>query len=233
MIQYKSKTHKLDMNKRIVILTTLIAIFACNFLAQAQNNLKLGYTNLDYILGLLPEAKQIETELQSYEKQLQNQLQGKYTEYEKKIQDYEKASKSGLMTDVVKEDKEKEIMTLQKSIKEFEESAQGSLQKKQVSLLEPVLAKVQKAIDQVGEENGYTYIFSTHADYGGSAIILFAKNKEDNVSDLVLKKLGVTPPAPGEAPAAGTGTGTGTTTDKPASTAPKANPGTTAPTKKK
>src|SRR4051812_40186665 len=90
-------------------------------------------------------------------------------------------------------------MGMQTSIKEFETNAQSSMQKKQVSLLEPVLAKIQKSIDQVGAENGYTYIFSTHADYGGSAIILYAKNKEDNISDLVLKKLGVTPPVQGSA----------------------------------
>lgn len=180
--------------KNLFIFTLLTFLFFNNGV-QAQTNpgLKLGYTNLDYILGQLPEAKQVESELKDYEKKLQEQLQNKYADYEKKLQDYQKASSSGLMTDVIKEDKEKEILSLQNSIKEFEQNAQTSLQKKQVSLLEPVLAKVQKAIDQVGEENGYTYIFSTHADYGGSAIILYAKNKEDNVSDIVLKKLGVTP----------------------------------------
>ncbi len=154
---------------------------------------KIGYTNLDYILSQLPEAKQVESDLQTYEKQLQTQLQTKYADYEKKLKEYQEAAQKGQLTDVIKEDKEKELMNMQNSIKEFEQSAQTSLQKKQVSLLEPVLGKVQKAIDAVGAELDYTYILSTHADYGGSAIILYAKNKEDNISDLVLKKLGVTP----------------------------------------
>ncbi|MFN3403375.1 MAG: OmpH family outer membrane protein [Cytophagaceae bacterium] len=206
--------------KRKVIFTTLLAIFAFNFFAIAQTPSpsvpKIGYTNLDYILSQLPEAKQIESELQAYEKQLQNQLQSKYGEYEKKLQDYEKSAKSGVMTDVVREDKEKELMNMQKSIREFEENAQSSLQKKQVSLLEPVLEKVQKAIDQVGEENGYSFILSTHADYGGSAIILYAKNKEDNISDLVLKKLGVTPQASTD-----TKSNTSTNTSTPTNAEPK------------
>jgi len=180
--------------------TKLILIFALalttNFGSFAQNaSLKIGYTNLEYILGLLPDAKRIESELQTYEKQLKAQMDSKIAEFEKKYNEYEKGRTSGLMSDVVKADKEKELTNLQNSIKEFEETAQSSLQKKQVALLEPVLDKIQKSIEKVAAANDYSYILSTHADYGGSAIILFAKNKEDDISNLVLKDLGVTPPA--------------------------------------
>ena len=170
--------------------------------SSAQTHVKIGYTDPSYIMGLMPESKQVETELQSYEKQLQSQLQNKYTEYQQKLETYQRGQAT--MPDIVKQDKEKELMGMQQSIKEFEEKAQGDMQKKQVSLLEPVLDKIQKAIDAVAEENGFTYIFSTHTDYGSSAVILYAKNKNENISDLVLKKLGITPPAttPG-----GTGTG--------------------------
>ena len=190
----------------VLALTTTIG-------AYAQNTLKVGYTNLDYILGLMPEAKQIESELQTYEKQLKSQLESKVADYEKKLQEYQKGVSSGLMADPVKQDKEKELIGLQGSIKEFEETAQSSLQKKQVSLLEPVLEKVQKSIDKVAAANGYTYILSTHADYGGSAIILYAKNKDEDISNLVLKDLGVTPPAPK--------TTTAPTTTTPTTTTPK------------
>ncbi|TAH24391.1 MAG: OmpH family outer membrane protein [Cytophagales bacterium] len=181
------------MKKIIFSLLLSTAVAFTSFQSNAQTQ-KIGYTNLDYILGLLPDAKKVESELKTYEEQLQKQLQSKYSEYEKKLKEYQDGVSKGIMTDLIKEDKEKELMSMQTSIKEFEESAKSSMQKKQVALLEPVLAKVQKAIDEVGKENDYSYILSTHADYGGSAIILYAKSKEDNISDLVLKKLGVTPP---------------------------------------
>jgi outer membrane protein len=94
-------------------------------------------------------------------------------------------------------------MGLQASIKEFEEKAQEDLQRKQLSLVDPVLTKIQKAIDAVAEEHGYTYIFSSSG--GSQGIILYSKNKNENISDLVLKKLGVTPPA---APNPATGSNT-------------------------
>ncbi len=202
-----------------LLLISVIATASSNLMAQVQ---KIGYTNLDYILGLLPDAKKVETELKTYEEQLQKQLQTKYADYEKKLKDYQDGVAKGVMTDLIKEDKEKELMSMQNSIKEFEEGAKTSMQKKQVSLLEPVLAKVQKAIDEVGKEKDYSYILSTHADYGGSAIILYAKSKEDNISDLVLKKLGVTPPPATDAKTA-----------NPAATKPAEAPKPMAPVKSK
>jgi outer membrane protein len=175
-------------------LVALAFIFIA-FSSNAQT--KIGYTNLDYLLSLMPEVKQIETELQAYEKQLTGQLESKYQEYQKKMEEYQKGVSSGLMSDLVKQDKEKELVNLQNSIKEFEERAQQDLQKKQVTLLEPVYDKVQKTIDKVAAANGYTYILNTHADAGGSAIILFAKNKDEDISNLVLKELGITPPVSG------------------------------------
>lgn len=177
------------MKNKVIFGLLLALIFnAASVFAQAP---KIGYTNLEYILAQLPEAKQIESQLKEFEKQLQNQLQSKYTEYEQKLDAYRKGAAT--MADIVKQDKEQELMALQNNIREFEEKAQGEMQNKQVALLEPILNKIQKAIDKVAEENGYTYILSTHTDMGASAIILYAKNKEDNISDLVLKALGVTP----------------------------------------
>ncbi len=196
------------MKNKLVILLTIALMTGFSAFAQTTPT-KIGYTNLEYILSLLPDAKRIESELQTYEKQLKSQMDSKVAEFEKKYQDYEKGKSSGLMSDVVKADKEKELTNLQSSIKEFEETAQSSLQKKQVSLLEPVLDKIQKSIEKVAAANGFTYILSTHADYGGSAIILYAKNKDEDISNLVLKDLGVTPPA---ATTPGTTGGTGTTT---------------------
>jgi outer membrane protein len=204
------------MKNKLVILLTIALMTGFSAFAQTTPT-KIGYTNLEYILSLLPDAKRIESELQTYEKQLKSQMDSKVAEFEKKYQDYEKGKSSGLMSDVVKADKEKELTGLQSSIKEFEETAQSSLQKKQVSLLEPVLDKIQKSIEKVAAANGFTYILSTHADYGGSAIILYAKNKDEDISNLVLKDLGVTPPAPGTTPTTG---GTGTTTAPKTTTTP-------------
>ncbi|WP_233254085.1 OmpH family outer membrane protein [Hymenobacter sedentarius] len=178
--------------------------------AQAQAPLKIGYTDVQYVLAQMPESKQIESELKTYNDQLAAQLKSKSGEFETKLKAYQQGGPT--MTDVVKADKEKELQGLQQSIQEFQRSAEQSLQQKQQTLLKPALDKLQKNIDIVANENGFTYIFNS--DGGGSPLLLHAP-KDGDISDLVLKKMGITPgaaapiksgpvatPAPAAAPAA-------------------------------
>jgi outer membrane protein len=158
--------------------------------ASAQAQIKFGYTNVDYVLSQLPDSKQVESDLKTYRTQLENSLKAKYQDFETKAKDYQANGEK--MSEVIRKDKEKELQNLQTSIQEFEKNSEESLQKKQNTLLAPVLEKIQKAIKEIAKENGYTYVFNSDAGYGTTPILLHAP-EEDNVSDLVLKKLGVTP----------------------------------------
>ncbi|AKD02519.1 OmpH family outer membrane protein [Pontibacter korlensis] len=171
------------MNK---IKLLVAAFFLISFASFAQSNdqpLKIGYTNVEYILLQLPESKQIESQLKDHSTQLENQLKNKYAEYESKLQAYEKGAAT--MDATIREDKEKELMGLNNSIQEFQRNAQMSLQQKEKSLVDPVITKIDKAIKDVAKENGYTYVISNQA--------LLAGPEDGDISPLVLKKLGVDP----------------------------------------
>ena len=187
-----------------------VALLFVSAVSFAQAPVKIGYTNVDYVLSQMPESKQIEADLKAYSAQLENQLKSKYQEFETKGQAYQKGAAT--MTDVVKADKEKELMNLRASIEEFQKNADQSLQKKQQSLMEPVLDKLQKAIDDVAKENGFTYVFNSDAGYGTTPVLLHGP-EDGNISDLVLKKMGVTPGQVNATPA---------TPAKPATPAPAA-----------
>jgi outer membrane protein len=185
------------MNK-VKFFLVAVGMMAMSMVSNAQTAapLRIGYTNVEYILALMPESKQIESDLKAYSTQLETQLQAKYKDYQTKGEAYQKGAQT--MTDVIRADKEKELMNLQSSIEEFQKNAEASLQKKQQALLEPAYKKMQKAIDDVAKENNITYIFNSDAGYGTNAILLHAP-ETDNISDLVLKKMGVTPPVKGAA----------------------------------
>ncbi|MES2733681.1 MAG: OmpH family outer membrane protein [Bacteroidota bacterium] len=180
--------------------------------ASAQAQIKFGYTNVDYVLSQLPDSKQVESDLKTYRTQLESSLKAKYQDFETKAKDYQANGEK--MSEVIRKDKEKELQNLQASIQEFEKNSEESLQKKQNTLLAPVLDKIQKAIKEIAKENGYTYVFNSDAGYGTTPILLHAP-EEDNVSDLVLKKLGVTPaPANANTTKANPSTPTTNTTPK-------------------
>ncbi len=176
--------------KSKLILFVITQFIALSLFAQTKP-FKMGYTNVDYILGLMPESKGVETDIKTYKSQLDTQLQTKIKEFQEKNESFQKGA--SMMSDVIRADKERELKNLYESIEEFQKNAESSMQKKQLSLLQPLLEKIQKAIDAVSEEAGYSYIFNSDSGYGSTPLILRAP-ENDNVSDLILKKLGITPP---------------------------------------
>ena len=85
----------------------------------------------------------------------------------------------------INQDKIAEITGLEQRIQTFQQNAQQSLQAKEQELLEPILSKARKAIEDIAKEGDFTYIFDKSI---GS--ILYAKESEDIMS-LVKKKLGM------------------------------------------
>jgi outer membrane protein len=170
-------------------LTLLIMCIIAAFASQAQT-LKIGYADVDYIFSQLPDAKRIDTELKSTQTQLKNNIDAKAQEFQKKLADYQ--ANAGTMLDAVRSNTERELQQLQQNLEKLQQDAQANIQKKQTDLMEPVYKKVGKAIEDVAKENGFNFVLNQQI--GGLDVILFGDEKLD-VSDLVLKKLGVTPKA--------------------------------------
>ncbi|QSE98586.1 OmpH family outer membrane protein [Fulvivirga lutea] len=168
----------------------VLAIAAILFIGTAATaqTMKIGYADVDYILSEMPESKQVESELQAHNTQLQNQLQAKYQEYQQKAQAYQQSAAT--MVDAVRSEKETELAQLEQRIQKFQQDAQTSMQKKSATLMEPLYAKIGSNIEAVAKENGYTHILN--GQVGGIDVVLFADEKFD-ISDLVLKKMGITP----------------------------------------
>jgi outer membrane protein len=150
--------------------------------------LKIGYADVEYIFSQMPESKQIDTELQTLQGQLKKQYDSKVAEFQKKLQEYQQFGAT--VPDAVKQNSERELQQLQQNIQKLEQDSQTDLQKKQVTLMEPVYAKVGKAIEEVAKENAFSLILNQQIS--GLDVILSGDEKLD-VSDLVLKKMGVTP----------------------------------------
>jgi len=155
-----------------------------------SSTLKIGYANVEYILSLLPEAKAIESEFKTYEAQLGNQLQSKIGEFQRKAEEFQREGAN--MTELVRADRQTELQNMQASIEKFQQEAQASLQNKQLELFQPAYKKITDAIEVVAKENEFTHVFSDNTS--GLQILLYA-SAEDDVSNLVLEKLGVDPPS--------------------------------------
>jgi len=176
------------------LLSIILSVVTFAAVAQAQPAAqKIGYADWDYIFSQMPEFKQIDTELKTHRTQLESQMEAKQKDFQAK---YEAFTKLPATTpDAIRADKQRELEGLNESLQKFSQDAQTSLQNKQSSLMEPIFNKVGKAIEEVAKEQGYAFIINPQLLQGGD--ILLYSDEKYNISDGVLKKLGITPkPAP-------------------------------------
>lgn len=178
------------MNIRFVFIGLALALVS--FCANAQN-VKIGYASTSYIVSQMPEAKSIQSELQSFQKQLSNKINATMTGFQQQLQQYEQSAAT--MTEEARAKKEEELNQLQQQIQRDQQEAQLQLQQKEQELFAPVFDKIQDAIDKVAKANNYTHIFSP--DVAGNPVLIYVQNEEEaNISNMVLKELGITPAAP-------------------------------------
>jgi outer membrane protein len=180
--------------KSTLIVAAVAVLALVGMGAQAQTTPKIGWTNVDYILNVMPDSKKIQNELQIQKQQLEKVLQDKSKEFEEKYKKYEKNAPT--WSELIRADMEKELQTMNQSITELKQGSEQDLQNKYQKLVQPVLAKINEAINVVGKENGFTYILNMDAGANTTPIILYSGVEENNISNLILKKLGVEPPTP-------------------------------------
>ena len=161
---------------------TFLALLSVLTLSSIAQN-KFGYIDSQELLMLMPERKTAETEVANFAKSLEAQLGSMTAEYQESVQEYQ--ANEATYDDLVKQDKIAEITGLEQRIQAFQQNAQQSLQTKEQELLEPILSKARKAIEDVATEGNFTYIFDK-----STGSILYAKESE-NVLPLVKKKLGL------------------------------------------
>lgn len=172
------------MKSIATFVTALVTIFSL----QAQTPLKIGYADVEYIFSQMPESKTIESELQTLQTQLKKGIDAQIANFQKKVTEYQQFGAN--VPEAVRQNTEREIRQIQENIEKMQQDAQTEMQRKQSQLMEPVYQKVGKAIEDVAKENGFSLILSNQIS--GLDVILYADEKLD-ISDLVLKKMGITP----------------------------------------
>lgn len=171
------------MKKLSKVLCLLVMALGIGYTANAQT-MKIAYVDSSAITEIMPERAKIEQDLQAYYTELQQELQTMASEYQAKMKDYE--ANAATMSNILRQSKEKEIMDLQGRIQDFQANAETAFDEKRLELLTPIIEKVQNAVNTVGKEKGYTYIF----DKSVGAIVYIGTDAIDITSD-VKAKLGL------------------------------------------
>jgi len=169
------------MNMKLLKYVLVVALVAFVGRLSAQE-LKFGHIDIQNLIVNLPEKIEADKALQKEATNLQNNLKVMQDDLEKKYTDY--LSSRDTLSDLLRATKEKEIQDYDSRIKNFNMLAQQNLQQKEQQLLQPIIEKVQKAVDTVGAENGLIYIFDI-----SSKVVIYHSDKSLDCGPLVLAKL--------------------------------------------
>lgn len=148
----------------------------------SQNQLKIGHVNYDEIMQALPERDSAQAVLEKETKEMQAAFEELTVTYNQLYDEYQKGLSS--YSALVKKTKEDELVDKQKRLSEFEQNASTTLQNRNTELLKPIIEKINKAINNVATENGFTYILDI-----SKGSVVFVSKESQNITQLVLKML--------------------------------------------
>lgn len=169
------------MKKGFIVVMVALLAFGGN--VMAQKNIKLGHINSNDLMEIMPGRDTAMAQLQKDVEDAQAELDAMGKEYETKVNEY--MAKRDQLSELIRKTKESDLQAMSARIEEFRSNAKGLLEKRQEELLKPIVDRARAAIEEVGKENGYTYIFDA-----GVGAILYSQDSDD-IMPLVKKKLGL------------------------------------------
>jgi outer membrane protein len=169
--------------KTITVKVVLLAMFG--LLTTAASAQKFGHMNYGNLLSSLKETRTADSLLVATRTQMLAKAETMAKAFEVKYIAFNKDVQSGTLSRVQQQEREGALRKEQETLQQFDQQMQADLGKKRDELLKPIIDKVQAAIQAVGKEGGYQFIFDT-----SSGSMLFALPTDD-VDPLVRKKLGI------------------------------------------
>lgn len=161
----------------------LIYFIAFLTMATSINAQKFGHLNSGNLLEKIPQVKAADAQLKTFQESMMGKGETMVKAFEANYTAYAAKAQEGTLSRLEMQTQEQALQKEQQAIQEYEKKVQVDVLKKREELIQPILLKVDKAIKEVGKENGYTFIFDTSL-----GAMLYAPETQD-VEPLVLKKL--------------------------------------------
>ena len=160
----------------------LIAVLTLG-IGGAANAQKIGHIDTDKLIKSMPETKKMEAELQKTQKTFKDEIDVLGKAYEAKLQKY--AAEEKAQTPQTNAQRKAEVQQDALKIQKAEQFANEEMQKKYAQLMNPILEKAQKAIQDVAAAQGVVYVFNSSP---GKGLLVFEKGVD--LFNAVKTKLG-------------------------------------------
>mgnify|MGYP003508282390 FL=1 len=162
-----------------------IALFLMLILPMSVFAQKFGHIKTQEILTAMPEYTKAQTDIQTMQKQYDDEMKRLSEEIQKKFAAYQQEQAN--LPKNIQERRQKELQELNERGMQMQQDAQQQLQQSWMEMLEPIAKKIDDAIKAVGQEGGYVYIF----DLNATQIPFVNETLSTDVTGAVKAKLGL------------------------------------------
>ena len=153
-------------------------------MALAVNAQKFGHITAELLLQDMPEYDSAQIKVQELRQTYDLEIERIQVEINKKIEEFNQTEAT--MGNLIREAKASEIQEMQVRLQNFAQTAQQDLQQQSMVLIQPVMDKARKAIEEVAVENGLLYVFDMSQ---GNPV--YASPESVDMLPLVKAKLGL------------------------------------------
>ncbi|MCF0212857.1 MAG: OmpH family outer membrane protein [Muribaculaceae bacterium] len=159
----------------------IAALVALPMVASAQS---FGVVRAQEVLEAMPGFQDMKTKIEAASKTYEEEFSKLQSEFEKKYTEFQTVQSDAATPDAIKERRMQELQELDNKIQQFRQTASQDLQRQQATLLQPVQEQLLQAIQTVGQDGGYVFIFENTAP-------LYVGKTVTDVTDAVRKVLGI------------------------------------------
>ncbi len=170
------------MKKTIQLLSLCFVLALTINISFAQRALKVGHFNATELIRKLPAYDSAQNQLQTHATQLRTEMDAMQKEFDRMNAEY--TAKEDQLSDLLKQNKQKEIQDLYNRMLAFRESSQSELSAKEQELIQQIYEQVRMAAESVAKANKYDYIIEKNG-------ILWYATDSDDVTPLIEKELGI------------------------------------------
>lgn len=171
--------------KRIgIAVLGLVAVVPTVAVAQGTSTLKIAYVDSEAIVRQAPGYTEASEAFNQTASGWRDTLEQKRQRLEEMFDEYK--NQEAVLTAEKRAEKQQEMLRLEQEAQQFFQEKfgpEGEAQARQAELMRPILERVNRAIDDVRREEGYSLIFDLNAD------ALVAGDPSLNITDEVIRRM--------------------------------------------
>ena len=176
---HKNNNHNKTMIKKILLMVLMLA--PITVFAQ-----KFAHYDSQEIAKVYPAYLTAQTELEALGKQYENDLQEMQKELQTKFEKYQNEVNESTPANM-RQRREQELNDLQQRIQQAYQDNQKNFQEEQAKKMQPIIQKLQDAVNAVLKEGGYVYAI----DKSTAASVVINESISTDITAQIKTKLGI------------------------------------------